>query len=602
MLKHQENFLFMSGLVSITKDSGTSLGIPIAGSSGTSPEHYSVYSDPKSVSLAPEASHIRILETVAKIGSLRRIHVGQGSDGSPTLKRNGLFHRNIDRKDVLPLIGRSVTALNATDAKSFRTVAGYTEEFFTVQRYNQVASNLSLPKVKIQGFPELDPVVLGSQPPHSVCTNRALQVVEREGRFYYDEQDSQISHPGEASRIFCSTQIERFLSLFAKILSCCKKYCYFRNEGEPVYRNDNPLPADPAQPSSYWIGHATCLIHIPFQRNGQSCPINILTDPVEGDIAPIIYPRMTRPARPIEECPPVHVLLISHNHRDHFKPETIKKLLPQQPIIIVSRGDGKELRAMGFTNVREVNWWEQVQIQTPAGFDFTITATPSHHWSNQGIFDVNRSAFVGYVIHGPGISDVYFAGDTARLSNPLIDEMYRLFDICTIFQPGGPDDERRDMQSTHQCSADGLVVFCQLVLKKYISHQQKPNPSFSGEMLFIPPREGFERQLKLIYMHNKTYKLGCLHFDDTERSIDRVLNALENKEIPPEGEEISWEGFDLKPYEIDVCRELVTFLGELSTKYNYPFSKEWLVNLLRKVTVDPQIGQRTNLYEPLPLQ
>ena len=32
------------------------------------------------------------------------------------------------------------------------------------------------------------------------------------------------------------------------------------------------------------------------------------------------------------------------------------------------------------------------------------------------------------------------------------------FNITTSIQPGGPDEMREDMESTHQCSADGILM------------------------------------------------------------------------------------------------------------------------------------------------
>ena len=520
---------------------------------------------------------------IANSGSLQNVYVEQ-VDGQAVIKRTGLFRRHClnDEQKVREVIAHSICRLRSL----ISTEGGeYNDLFLAAQRYNQVVlkQGLGLPQVKINEFPELAPLFLRSMDPRKIVEDQALQIIERNGRYYYDDEDSRISHSIEAMRIFFSTQIERILSvgdrIFSGIFPFLKKYHYLYGN-DSIYQHHRPLSANPTQPTSYWIGHATCLMHFPFKSSdNQRLAVNILTDPIEGDLNPLLYPRMTHPARTIEECPPVHVLLISHNHRDHFDLNAIKKLLPQQPVVIVPKGDKETLRAMGFRDVREVSWWDEIPIHIEQGskkLDFTITAAPSHHWSGRGFFDANRSAFVGYVIRGPGITgDVYFAGDTARLSAPLINEMRNRFDIRTIFQPGGPDEKRRDMKSSHQCSADGLVVFCQLLLQKLV---KKARPATLEDLI------NQAKELKLIYMHNKTFKLGCLHFDDTDRSIERVFRVLEQNQDA---------AGDLKPYERDVYEQLLICWRQISQDLQFPFSINDFAQLLRKITVIPQIGERT---------
>jgi len=63
-----------------------------------------------------------------------------------------------------------------------------------------------------------------------------------------------------------------------------------------------------------WIGHATTLI--------QNENWNILTDPIFSERAsPVSFagPKRVRPpALSVDELPPIHVVVISHNHYDHL--------------------------------------------------------------------------------------------------------------------------------------------------------------------------------------------------------------------------------------------------------------------------------------------
>lgn len=64
--------------------------------------------------------------------------------------------------------------------------------------------------------------------------------------------------------------------------------------------------------------------------------------------------------------------------------------------MIVSRGLGERIRNLGFTDVRELSWWESTKIKK-----VEITATPAKHI---------LSKCSGYIIEGS--QRVYFAGDT----------------------------------------------------------------------------------------------------------------------------------------------------------------------------------------------
>ena len=104
---------------------------------------------------------------------------------------------------------------------------------------------------------------------------------------------------------------------------------------------------DPAKIQITWIGHATFLIQVEG--------INILTDPVfSSSISPvggIGYKRRSPPGIPFDRLPPIHAVLISHNHYDHLDLYTVKKLgnkpkyfIPLKLGAVVSRS--RRLRTM----------------------------------------------------------------------------------------------------------------------------------------------------------------------------------------------------------------------------------------------------------------
>jgi len=75
-------------------------------------------------------------------------------------------------------------------------------------------------------------------------------------------------------------------------------------------------------PTVTWIGHATLLI--------QLAGVNILTDPQWSERAsPLSFagpPRVTPPGLRFEDLPPIHIVLISHDHYDHLDEATVRRL------------------------------------------------------------------------------------------------------------------------------------------------------------------------------------------------------------------------------------------------------------------------------------
>lgn len=494
--------------------------------------------------------------------------------------------------------------------------------FLSIQRFNQALMLSRDPRLK-KGIPLLSelargglcferPILPASCPEMAPLSTGEVEVssllgvpeeqyphIHVEGRllrhrvFHYDEADVHVNHGKEALQIFLSTQVERIKSLVGRVLegiarhffrreaSFFRESHYFRNKederGEIVV--DEPPLSMTLNPSSYWVGHATCMFNVSaWSEKGERIGINIVSDPVEGDLQRIFYPRMTPPARRIDECPIPHLFLLSHNHLDHYDAKAIAKLKKYQPIVLVPEGDGPRLRKAGLKRVYELNWWQTARIPVEQGEkkgELQITAVPARHWSGQGVCDGHRSAFLGYVIH-QAEGDLYFAGDTARLSDAHIATLREKFDIRSMFQPGGPDEMRSEMESTHQSSADGLLVHCLLMVQRLYDQKE-----WGVSQEFVEAACA----LRTVYTHTKTYKLGNLHFDDTEESVRRVKEALLLGEIP--------EG--MKPYEREIYHQLLEFGERLRFREGGHLSSWDIFRILDSGVSVPQIGSRTEL-------
>jgi L-ascorbate metabolism protein UlaG (beta-lactamase superfamily) len=164
-----------------------------------------------------------------------------------------------------------------------------------------------------------------------------------------------------------------------------------------------PAPA-PGQLAVTFVNHSTFLL-----QHGE---VNVLTDPVWSERAsPLTWAgprRVRRPGLDLDHLPPVHVVLVSHNHYDHMDLPTLRSLdRRHQPLFVTGRGNRRQLERCGLGRVAELDWWQGYD----AGPGLGITMTPAQHFSRRGIFDVNRSLWGGFLLHF-GSTKVYFAGDS----------------------------------------------------------------------------------------------------------------------------------------------------------------------------------------------
>ncbi len=207
-----------------------------------------------------------------------------------------------------------------------------------------------------------------------------------------------------------------------------------------------PQSLQPQQLALTFINHITFLL----QFRG----VNVLTDPVYSQRASpfrSIGPRRVRdPGLEFEKLPPVHVVLISHNHYDHLDIETLLELeRVHSPRFITTLGNRAFLQQFGLTAVDELDWWEAVSVA-----DTRIVLTPAQHWSSRRPRNRNRTLWGGFLI-GADDWQVFFAGDTGygphfadiRAQSPRID---------LALLPIGAYEPRWFMQNQHMNPDDAV--------------------------------------------------------------------------------------------------------------------------------------------------
>jgi L-ascorbate metabolism protein UlaG (beta-lactamase superfamily) len=197
---------------------------------------------------------------------------------------------------------------------------------------------------------------------------------------------------------------------------------YFKNRAETVpkqplgpFRTDTSLYATPPATGLRvtWFGHSSLLIEIDNYR--------ILVDPIwEQRASPVEWfgpKRFFPPTMRLADLPSLDVVLISHDHYDHFGARTLRKLatLPnaQHARWITSLGVGKRLQQLGVTESRitELDWTESVSIGDHPSETLTITSWPARHFSGRGFRDRFHTLWASFVLEGPQ-HRIYFGADS----------------------------------------------------------------------------------------------------------------------------------------------------------------------------------------------
>lgn len=174
---------------------------------------------------------------------------------------------------------------------------------------------------------------------------------------------------------------------------------------------DEPIAVRPLDPAALalpergvrvaWLGHSSFIV---LTRR-----LRLAVDPIFG--GPPFVPRRAPPPIAPASLPPLDVVLISHNHYDHLDAPALGALRRKNPDLRAIAPLGLEgfLRALGFRDVRALDWWEEEVLEG----DLRVTALPARHWSKRGIADDGLSHWCGYLLEADGRRLLY-AGDTAR--------------------------------------------------------------------------------------------------------------------------------------------------------------------------------------------
>lgn len=171
-----------------------------------------------------------------------------------------------------------------------------------------------------------------------------------------------------------------------------------------------------------WRGGPTAIL----ERDG----LRLLTDPVLGPRGPAVFVLPRHPSTGVENAPiarytdppaeplgRLDVILLSHNHADHFD-AVAKETLPKDVLFVLPPDAVEAARAAGFTRLTPLDWDAETVIPTRSG-RLRILAVPANH-SHDAALDATLGKGNGYVLRWEGAApySVYWTGD-AVFTEPM---------------------------------------------------------------------------------------------------------------------------------------------------------------------------------------
>ena len=210
--------------------------------------------------------------------------------------------------------------------------------------------------------------------------------------------------------------------------------------------------------SILWIGHNTFLLRIKGEY--------WITDPIFTKRA-LLPARKTPPGLSLEELNKLTGslnVIISHNHYDHLDKESIKKM-PAGSVFYVPKGLGKMVKGWTGKDVREMNWWDEIDF----GNGSRLICLPAQHWSRRINQGVNESLWASYMLETGG-HKIYLAMDSGYFIG------YREFgakfkDIDYAIIPVTAYHPRWFMHYAHVDVKEAIQAFTDLGAKYFIPAQ-----------------------------------------------------------------------------------------------------------------------------------
>jgi N-acyl-phosphatidylethanolamine-hydrolysing phospholipase D len=212
--------------------------------------------------------------------------------------------------------------------------------------------------------------------------------------------------------------------------------------------------APPYETRITWVGHSTFLI--------QSGGINLLTDPVwslrASPVSWIGPTRLTPPGVGFEDLPPIHVVLISHDHYDHLDVPTVSRLARSfaQAQWYAPLGHAPLLRKHGVRHIEEMDWWDERSIVVDNAA-VQLTALPVQHWTRRIGSGYRARLWCSFALRASA-GNIFFTGDSGYCpAFKEIGDRLGPFDVALL--PIGAYEPRWFMRMAHMNPEEALQSY-----------------------------------------------------------------------------------------------------------------------------------------------
>jgi N-acyl-phosphatidylethanolamine-hydrolysing phospholipase D len=199
-----------------------------------------------------------------------------------------------------------------------------------------------------------------------------------------------------------------------------------------------------------WLGHSTCLVQLPG--------LNVLTDPVFAErVSPFAFmgpKRLAEMPLALEGLPPIHLVLLSHDHYDHLDPTALRALHARhRPRVVVPLGVDRRLPA-GW-DVTALDWGHYADVR-----GLRVHCAPARHFSGRALRDRNSTLWASFFLE-PLAEDaptVYYAADSGYAPHfRLVREKLGAPDL--VLMPVGAYAPRWFMRAVHVDPPEALDAF-----------------------------------------------------------------------------------------------------------------------------------------------
>ena len=221
----------------------------------------------------------------------------------------------------------------------------------------------------------------------------------------------------------------------------------------PLAADKPPVSVAGSRARLAFVGHASWLV--------QTAGRNILIDPVWSERAsPLSFAgpkRANPPGIAFDDLPPIHVVIVTHNHYDHMDVATLGRLWQHhRPRVVTPLGNDAILRAViPQLEATAVDWGDATDL----GGGLVAHAVPTQHWSARGARDRGHALWASFVIATPA-GKIYAVGDSGLADGSTFRHVARRHpSIRLALLPIGAYEPRWFMESQHMNPADAVEAF-----------------------------------------------------------------------------------------------------------------------------------------------